>query len=303
MQLLRPYLLAALVLLPAATLHAQDRDDFRGWADTTFAFDANGRVELAQVTGDVIVRTWTRNEIRIVAYAERVPLDIRLSRASVYIGLDMPDRSGRNGIGDSQFEVTVPATARVTAKSVSGDVSVEGSRGRLSAGSVSGDVTVEGGNGEITLSSVSGDVILSRATGRVSANAVNGDVVLSDIEGDVTATTVSGDVRLQRVRARLVTGKTVSGDVEFQGPFSNDGRYELTTHSGDIELYVQDRTNGTLAISTFSGEVDSDIPLSMGAGARRGRGNSSVEAELGNGNGATIVLKTFGGDVLIRRAR
>lgn len=301
------HLTVAAALLPALAggLHAQQRGEYAGWVDTSFAFAADGDVTLSQLGGDVIVRTWDRNEIRIVAYAELVQLETRFSSREVYVGLELPDRArqGKARTGDTQFEVTVPATARVSAKSISGDVTVEGIRGRVTAGSVSGDITVVGGRDKISVASVSGDVQVANATGRVSATSVNGDLVLADVEGDVTANTVSGDLMLQRVRARLITAKTVNGDIEFEGPIADDGRYELNTHSGDVLLHLPDGVNGVLSVSTFSGELDSEVPIVIGPGSRYGRGNTTMETKLGSGRGAWIAVKTFGGDVLIRRAR
>lgn len=295
---------SALLCLAGSGALAQDRGDYVGWIDTTFAFAADGYVELAQVSGSVTVRTWNRNEVRVRGYAEHVPLETRFSAREVYVGLDIPDRAGRRTrIGDSEFVVTVPASARVAAKSVSGDVVVEGSRGRLSAGSVSGEVIVDGGRDEITVSSVSGDVLLSNASGRVSVNTVSGDLAMTDIQGDVTASAVSGDLMLQRVRARLIAAKTVSGDVGFEGPIAADGRYELTTHSGDVLLQLPRDVNGILRVSTFSGELDSEFPVVIGPGSSMRRGQSAMESKLGSGNGGTISVKTFGGDVLIRRGR
>lgn len=294
-------LLAALA--PAAV--AQDRADFTGWVDTTFAFDARGSVELSQISGDVVVSTWNRDEIRIRAYAEHVELETRFSRSRVYVGLDL-DRLRDNDedeIGDSRFEITMPATARLEAKSISGDVQVHGAAGRVRAASVSGDVTVEGGSDEISAASVSGDVQVSGTNGRVDVRTVSGDLTLRDANGDVSATTVSGDLLLQDVRARIVTAKTVSGEVEFGGPIASDGRYELNSHSGSITLRLPGDARGRLSISTFSGDIDSDIPVTLGANDRFGPGRGSLEVRLGDGSGATIQVKTFSGDVVIRHRR
>lgn len=294
-------------LAPAAA--AQDRDDYVGWVDTTFTFDRDGSVTLSQISGDVIVSTWDRDEIRIRAYAEHVPLETRFSRSRVTVGLDFDEdgrnRRGRNGdnIGDTQFEVTMPAGARLAARSVSGDVQVRDVTGQVSAASVSGDVMVTGGAEEITVTSVSGDVQLTGARGRINLNSVSGDVILRDTEGDVSANSVSGELMLQDVRARLVTAKSVSGEIDFTGPIAPDGRYELNSHSGTITLRIPADTRGTLSVSTFSGDIDSDVPVTLGASDRFGPGRSSVEIELGNGDGGRISAKTFSGDVVLRRSR
>lgn len=305
MALMKGGTLGALVLLvmtPAAA-QAQDRSSYTGYIDTTFAFNRNGSVELAQVPGDIVVSTWNEDRIRIRAYARRVPLETRFSSGSVYVGL-VAQNTGRNGIGDTRFEITMPATARLKAGSVSGDVTVRGVTGRVAVGSVSGDVVVDGGTEEISVNTVSGDIRLANARGRVTVASVSGDQDLRTIVGDVSATTVSGDVSMRDVRARLVTAKSMSGDVEFAGPIATDGRYEVNAHSGTVTLRLPSEVNGTLTLSTFSGGIDSDIPLTIGGDGRSGptRGRD-IETRLGSGTGGRIVVSTFSGDVEIRRSR
>lgn len=297
--------LAVLTLLPAGAA-AQNRSSYTGYIDTTFAFNRDGSVELSQIPGDIVVSTWNENRIRIRAYAQRVPLQTRLSSGSVYIALDAGTSGGgsRNSIGNTRFEITMPAGARLKAGSVSGDVTVRGAAGRVTVGSVSGDVVVEGGSEEIGISTVSGDVRLTNARGRVTTTSVSGDQDIRNVVGDVAATTVSGDLSLRDVRARLVTAKSMSGDVDFAGSIAADGRYEMTSHSGTITLRLPGDVNGMLTLSTFSGGIDSDIPITIGGADRTGRARGrEIETRLGSGSGGTIVLSTFSGDVEIRRSR
>lgn len=296
--------LAALVFLSVGA-EAQNRSNYTGYIDTTFAFSSDGTVDLTQISGDIVVSTWNENRIRVRAYAERVPLQTRFSNRSVQVSLDvaMSNTGNRNRIGDSRFEVTMPAGARLTVGSISGDVTVRGSTGRVTAGSISGDVIVEGGSEEVTISTVSGDMRLTNARGRVSTTTVSGDQDIRNVVGDVSATTVSGDLSMRDVRARLVTAKTMSGDLDFAGPIASDGRYEVNTHSGTLTLRLPGDVSGTLSLSTFSGEIDSDIPITIGGGSGgRARGRS-ISTQLGSGSGGTIVVSTFSGDVVIRRAR
>lgn len=295
---------ALLAALPLPAADAQSRSDYRGWVDTTFAFDTDGVVELKQVPGDIVVSSWREPRIRIRAYAERVPLRTEFSRRRAFVALDLPESANRNWggrIGETRYEVTVPEGVRVIAGTVSGDVSVRGTRGAVKVSSVSGDASATETRGEVEVSSVSGDALLRQAAGRVSATSVSGDVRVTDVAGNVKATTVSGDLLLDDVRADDVEVKSVSGEIRFTGPIARTGRYELTTHSGTVELRVPASTRAAVTMSTFSGEIDSDFPVTLQPGASVGRRNRSLEFRIGDGDGGRIMAKTFSGDVVVRR--
>ena len=71
-------------------------------------------------------------------------------------------------------------------------------------------------------------------------------------------------MQVERVEAR-----SVSGNIEFDAPLSKGGRYEFTSHSGDIRLAVLGSTGFELDANTFSGSVRSDLPVTLRSGARR----------------------------------
>ncbi len=52
----------------------------------------------------------------------------------------------------------------------------------------------------------------------------------------------------------------MNGDVEYDGPVRNGGRYSLSSHNGDLTLVVAEGTNASVAVSTFNGEFESDFP-------------------------------------------
>ena len=52
------------------------------------------------------------------------------------------------------------------------------------------------------------------------------------------AETVNGEITLDRIDAISVDANTVNGDISYDGPIRNGGRYSLSTHNGDITLTV-----------------------------------------------------------------
>lgn len=315
MHRLRPTLLASTalaltVLLPTAAFaqsdRSRDRDrereefqDAQSRVDTTFAFNRNGAVELTEISGDVIVNAWDRNEARVRAYAERGR--VRTSISASRLSLEVEPIRGR--LGDSKLEVWVPVGARVVARSTSGDVTVKGTKSPVDARSTSGDVVVTDATDRITIESVSGDVRASQLSGDVRSESVSGTIEIRDATGPVRAETTSGDVSLIGVTSRSVYATTVSGEVEYDGTIDGNGRYEFHAHSGDIRLEIPESASAQFSVETFSGSLDSEFPITLQPGQRATGRPRRFEFTLGSGS-ARIIAESFSGDiVLARRAR
>ena len=301
----RSLLLGALLLAAAASPVAGQtarRDDGRWFdrdrsarLDTTVAFRPGGIVALTARQGDIVVRTGTRPAVVVHATSDhgRIRFDASDDRVSV----DASDAGG-----DVRLEITVPAGARVTAQSQSGDIAIRGTGGAVSAHTQSGDVTVQTAAGHIDFGTLSGDVIADGLTGDVHARAVSGDITLTDVTGDVSAETVSGNVHLKNITSRSVSAHSTSSDVSFDGAIAPDGRYEFGTHSGDVMLAIPANASAQLTVSTWSGSIDSDFPITLQPG-EHGIGSATSKRFTFNigGGAARISAESFSGDVVIHR--
>jgi hypothetical protein len=288
-------LLTTAALTPDSLAAQQNRRgrDAGSRIDTTLALAADGTVDLNLVSGRITVTSWSQNQVKINATSDRgiLQLDATPSR----VGLSV--RSNQGDMGDTRYEVTIPAGARLITRSISGDIDTRGG-GDVEAHAVNGDVTVSQVAGRATVDAVSGDVRVSRVGRGVRATAVNGDLHLSDITGDVDVRTVSGDVVLDGVRSSFVRASSTSGDIRFAGSLEAQGRYEFKSHSGDVALSIPS-TGANFSVQTFSGEVRSDYPMTLGSGVqgRRQRMQFTI-----NGGGAQVSAETFSGDIIIQRA-
>src|SRR5690606_35901216 len=109
----------------------------------------------------------------------------------------------------------------------------------------------------------------------------------------------SGELSLLGLRSRNVTARSTSGDIDFAGTISGDGRYQFNSHSGELRLSLPDDVGAEFSVRTFSGELDSAFPVTLGG--RNRTSSRSMEFTLGAG-GARITAETFSGDVTLRRA-
>jgi len=277
---------AAFALAPRA-LTAQD-------VDTTIAVRSGARFELNSVSGSVKIVAWGRPQIRVVAEADGARVDIDASESSVSVHT-VP----RRGEGDVDFTITVPANTALEVHAISADVEVNGVCGEATLGSISGGVTLRCGNGDVQIESVSGDVQASDVRGHLEINSTSGDVDVRAVHGDVSARSVSGDVSLDRVDGQDVRAETVSGDIGFSGPIHDGGRYAFHSHSGDLTVRPEGDLSASVSVSTFSGDMESDWPMTInpGGGPVHPR---EWEFTVGAGS-ARMSLESFSGTIYLRR--
>lgn len=290
-------LIAALGLLAVlssrATAQRRRVSDYRSRVDTTFSFDRNGTVSLSSTNGSITVVGWSRDQVlvRTSAGSENIRIEGSSNRMTLNV-------NGRRGEGS--IEVSVPIGVRVTASTHSGQVSVRGTRGPVEGHSDNGSVEVEDATSRVDLSTFSGHLQANDITGDAHLEAISGGIKVQDIRGTIDANTVSGDIDLIGVTSKSVRAKTTSGDVIFDGLVDSNGRYELSSHSGDIRLRVQRDASAQLSVSTWNGAIDSQFPITLKPGQQRiGTLNAKrFTFEIGGG-AARIIAETFSGDITI----
>jgi DUF4097 and DUF4098 domain-containing protein YvlB len=289
---------ALLAVAPAAVQgQRRDRDEYESRIDTTIAFSSNGTVELTAYAGEIIVDGWSRDQVRIRATSERSALRLDASPSHLSLGLGTP--ASRSS--DTRFEVTVPVGVRIRANTTSGDIRIRGSKGEVEARTQRGDVVIEDAARSVEVNVLSGDIDVSAIEGNLRIGALSGDVRIRQVAGEVEVKTVSGEVDLRDARSRFVRLGSTSGDIGFDGTIDPNGRYELQTHSGDVNLALPANVGAELVVSTYSGSVESDFRLELIPGLQGGSGSRGrrFTFKLGSG-GPRILAETFSGDIAIR---
>jgi hypothetical protein len=93
-----------------------------------------------------------------------------------------------------------------------------------------------------------------------------------------------------------VDAATVNGRIVYDGTIRDGGDYAITTHNGGIWVVVPAKAGVTVSVSTFNGELDSTLPITMSGTGNKRRYNFV----FGNGK-ARLDLESFGGDIYLRR--
>lgn len=261
--------------------------------DSTVPVERGQRLEVSAFAGDLTVTAWNRNAVRVEAEPSgRTRVGIIRRGSTVEVRTE-----GRRGpAGSVDLKLSVPAWMALDLSGVYTDVTVTGARGPVTVETVQGEIRVDGGEGLVSLQSVEGAVSLRGAKGRIEVHSVNEDVEIAASSGDVTAETVNGQVTLIRVEAASLAATTVNGDIQYDGPIRSGGRYDLSSHNGDLTLTVPEGTSATVAVSTFNGEFESEFPVTL-TEARKGKRFSFT---LGRGE-AQVNLESFQGTIQLVR--
>lgn len=92
--------------------------------------------------------------------------------------------------------------------------------------------------------------------------------------------------------------KTFSGDVTVIASRWSDGHeFDIDTFSGAIDLRIPGDARAELAFNTFSGDLESEVPLTLS----RSRGRRNISGTLNGGGSSRVRLKTFSGDAHVRQ--
>ena len=251
------------------------------------------RLRLDNFAGEVVVRTWTRDAVRIVAnHDPRAKVRTSTTAAALTI------QSESGGRGSVDYEITAPAWMPLTITGTYIFVTVEGAQSDVSAETTRGDINIKGGVGTVVAKTVEGQVVIEGARGRVTASSVNDKILITDTSGDINADTTNGDITLTQIKASSATVSTINGDVRFEGQPADGARYRLTTHNGDVIATVPQTSNATFVVRTYQGDFASTLKLEgpPRGDARQGRRQTYT---LGSGS-AEFEIETFGGSIRLR---
>lgn len=128
---------------------------------------------------------------------------------------------------------------------------------------------------------------------------------VSVFSAPVTVEGVEGSHKLHGFSSRLslldvagpIQAHTFSGAVVIrEKSWEPNQTIDVDTFSGNVELHVPESARGIVTFNSFSGRLNSEMPLTLHSS--RGR---NLRAELGSGGNGTLRFKTFSGSVRIDR--
>lgn len=292
---IRISLATAAVLLAAAPL-AEGAQNLSRRA--TVAADAT--IDVSNVTGSVDVTAWDRNEVELTAVLEsdKDRLEFEATERQVRIRVVRPD-DHFGGSDEAILTLRIPKGARISAETVSADITVAGVLGEQRLESVSGDVQTNAYDAPVKLSTVSGDGTINGSGGKaaVSVESVSGLIEVDGIRGGFDGEVVSGSLTINLAAAERLNATSISGDIDAHVELLPTARVEMETVSGTIGLVIKPPVNAGLEIESFSGDIDSCFGPPARDKNRYGPG-SELSFTQGSG-GARVSINSLSGDITI----
>jgi hypothetical protein len=263
--------------------------------DTTFRMERGGVVDLSVTFGTITVSGASGSDVRVRASAEDGTVRLRSSPTLASVRASS-DRGVARGV---RYDVSVPAGVRVVMHTTTGDITVSGVQGDIEVANVHGDIRLTNIAGLAKVETVSGTVTATGLTGGARIEVTSSNVTVTGAEGDISVENTSGRTTLSDIRSRTVRAESVSGAVRFQGAVERSGRYDFSSHSGPIHLTLPPGTGALLSLSTYSGSIGSDFPITLQQGSSD-REEKELQFRLGDGS-ARISAESFSGNITITR--
>lgn len=148
----------------------------------------------------------------------------------------------------------------------------------------------------LDLSTVNGgEIAVEGVTGELALHNTNGGIRVTGARGPVSASTVNGGVRV-----------AFASDSKIAAPMA------FSTLNGDIEVTLPAKLAASFRLSTTNGEIYSDFDIEtenltgpVESSREKGRYRIVIERAVAGrigGGGPELLLKTFNGDIVLKRA-
>ncbi len=297
---------------PAA---ANERGKYEEKFEKTVKWARDGVVNLRNLSGSIEVKTWDKDEVKIDALkvsradslqkaednAKEVKIVIEEKGNCLCIETEYPEQRSiwkKKSLNVSvNYLLTIPDKASVDVNSASGSVDLEKIGGAVKVKAISGHIEIRGAAKGVDCEAASGDLSVVDVVGDSYLKTMSGEIAIDRVKGSIRAEAISGAVEMRNIsEAKFVQGKALSGSIVYEGKINPEGRYELETQSGKVEMRLPADSSFELEARTFSGKVESDFEIRIS-------GSISAREVFGvvNKGGAVVKLSVLSGNIDLRK--
>ncbi len=270
---------AALLLVCAATSSAQTSQQFKFNAGTETA------VSITNDFGDVNVHPGTGRQVVVSASPQSQSTKVEATQSGNRI--DVRTRRVQQGTSDPvNYEVTIPMDARVSVRTVQGQIQIE---------KLKGDVAAETDTAKIRVNDI--------GSAHVHLRSLNGPIIVSNVRnGHVELTSIGGSIDMNAVNGPYVSANTTDGNITYRGNLGGAGDYSLTTHKGDINLFLPAAGSYPINARSVKGTVESDFQSQANSpeGASSPVGSTSLTGDSKAGS-PSVQLRSFSGKIRVKK--
>jgi hypothetical protein len=188
---------------------------------------------------------------------------------------------GRDAI---DIEIDVPTDTPANISCVSADITVEGRCGRADIAAGAAHISIAEVAGDLRLRYGSGTSTVGPVRGSVQVRSGSGTAAFGEVSGSLTSACGSGALEVAAVRGHT-RSRAGSGGATVRAAY---GDVDLGSGSGELAIGVPEGVRARVDITTGSGRVDSELPISDSP--------SSTGAKI------TVRARTGSGDIRLFRA-
>lgn len=239
------------------------------------AADANASISVCVASGDIKVHGWERNQIRArtsdvseIEFRKSAPSGSDSAQEITVLTANNQRHQLGSCMADANIELDVPRGASVRIQIRDGDIQVV-DVAAVQAKTMNGDISMEGIKRSTEADTLSGNLSLKDSIGPAQLRSVGGNIaaigVGPGIAGDAfEASTVGGEVTLEKSGYAKVKAGSIGGDLNINGALAPGVKYELRTISGDIHLTLPVNSSFRLdARVSRNADFTSDFPLKI----------------------------------------
>ncbi len=249
-------------------------------------YPMQGRAELEAGIGNGSIKTTgcgTCRDIHVhleMNNADRSTFHIEEQQSGNHVRFVLKQDEGHwhwNGGKGPELTIEVPQQAALDLHSGNGSVVLSG---------VQGDIAMNTGNGSVSISDAGGQIKLHSGNGSVSGENLTGSLNASTGNGSMH---VAG--RFNRLDAHTGNG---SLNLEAGGPDALREGATITSGSGGVTLRLDRRAHANVELSTGSGGIHSDLPITTQGDV--GEDRHQLNGTL-NGGGTSLRINTGSGGI------
>ena len=271
----------------AATLVVCSASFCSGQTPQQFKFNAGPEtaVSVTNDFGNVNVHPGTGRQVVISANPSSQSVKVDATQSGNRIDV-RTRRTGQGTRGPVNYEVIVPTDARVSVRTAQGQIQIE---------KLKGDVTAETDSGNISVNDI--------GSAHVHLRSLNGPMSVSNVRnGHVELTSIGGPIDMNAVNGPYVAANTTDGKITYRGNFGGAGDYSLTTHKGDIEVFLPSDRSFPVSAHSIKGTVENDFQPQSGSAAQASSPAASTSLTGDSKAGSSSVqLRSFSGKIRVKK--
>jgi hypothetical protein len=248
----------------------------------TFKVNPGGKLTISLSVGDIHLKSGSGNEIK-VQYDREDGNDFDINQSGNNI-----DISSSSGSWGNDLYVMLPSNFNISARTMGGDIKLEGGlKGKLECSTSGGDIITGDVIGNAKLQTSGGDISTGEINGDADVVTSGGDIKLGKISGKASISTSGGNITMSSIgnSAEIMTG---GGNVSVN---SIGGDTKIKTGGGNI---TSGKISGNAILKTGGGNISLD-GASGNIQAESGAGTINIE-ETGN----KFTVLTGSGDIFVK---